>query len=123
MGDASYLPVFEPGQLQTLASLHIAASFDAYYVGLPFWGLASAVCSCLWFQSRYIPRALAGFGVISSIWFVVCAFIGVPHFDRIVGASRFDVPVVVFGISHRPARPDMASACAPDSASLKEKRV
>ena len=63
LGDASYLPVFAEGQLQTLARLHIAASYDAYYVGLPFWGLASTVCSYLWFKSRYIPRALAAFGV------------------------------------------------------------
>jgi hypothetical protein len=54
LGDAAYLPVFEADQLQTLARLHI--SIDAYYVGLPFWGLASTVCSYLWFKSRYIPR-------------------------------------------------------------------
>jgi hypothetical protein len=98
LGDAAYLPVFEAVQLQTLARLHIAASFDAYYVGLPFWGLASAVCSCLWFKSRYIPRALAAFGVISSTWCVICAFafIVFPHFDATVNAYWFDVPMVIF---------------------------
>lgn len=45
LGDAAYLPVFGADQLQTLARLHI--SIDAYYVGLPFWGLASTVCSYL----------------------------------------------------------------------------
>jgi hypothetical protein len=66
LGDAAYLPVFKADQLQTLARLHITSSYDAYYVGLPFWGLASTVCGYLWFKSRYIPRALAAFGVISS---------------------------------------------------------
>jgi hypothetical protein len=98
LGDASYLPVFRPDQLQTLARLHLAASSDAYYVGLPFWGLASTVCSYVWFKSRYIPRALAGFGVVSSAWCVICAFafVAFPHFDAMVNASWFDVPMVIF---------------------------
>lgn len=98
LGDAAYLPVFKADQLQTLARLHLVTSFDAYYVGLPFWGLASTVCSYLWFKSRYIPRALAAFGVISSIWCVICgfAFIAYPHFDALVGLSWFDVPLVLF---------------------------
>ncbi|MGZ7065282.1 MAG: DUF4386 domain-containing protein [Candidatus Aminicenantales bacterium] len=98
LGDAAYLPVFKADQLQTLARLNIAASNDAYYVGLPFWGLASTVCSALWFKSRYIPRALAAFGVISSAWCVICAFafIAFPHFDATVNASWFDVPMVIF---------------------------
>lgn len=98
LGDAAYLPVFKADQLQTLARLHTASSFDAYYIGLPFWGLASTVCSYLWFKSRYIPRALAGFGVISSIWCVICAFafIAFPHFDETVNLWWFDVPMVIF---------------------------
>jgi hypothetical protein len=98
LGDAAYLPVFNADQLQSLARLHLAASWDAYYIALPFWGLASTVCSCLWFKSRYIPRALAAFGVISSAWCVICAFafIVFPHFEATVGLSWFDVPMVLF---------------------------
>ncbi len=96
LGDAAYLPVFEADQLQTLARLHI--SIDAYYVGLPFWGLASTVCSYLWFKSRYVPRALAAFGVISSAWCVMCAFafIVFPRFETTVNAYWFDMPMVIF---------------------------
>lgn len=101
LGDAAYLPVFQAAQLQTLARLHIAASFDAYYVGLPFWGLASTVCSYLWFKSRYVPRALAAAGVISSAWCVICAFafIAFPNFDKMVGLYWFDMPMVIFEIA------------------------
>jgi uncharacterized protein DUF4386 len=101
LGDAAYLPVFKPDQLQTLARLRIAASFDAYYVGLPFWGLASTACSYLWFKSRYIPRGLAIFGVISSAWCVICAFafLVFPHFDNTVNAYWFDVPMTVFELA------------------------
>ncbi len=99
LGDAAYLPVFGADQLQTLARLHI--SIDAYYVGLPFWGLASTVCSYLWFKSRYIPRALAAFGMISSAWCVICAFafIVFPHFEVAVHAGWFDMPLVIFEIA------------------------
>src|SRR5258708_35332268 len=97
-GDADYLPVFEPGQLRALASLHLATSYDAYYVGLAFWTLASTVCSYLWFKSRYIPRALAGFGALSSAWCVTCAFafIVFPKLAKTIGAMWFDGPLVIF---------------------------
>jgi hypothetical protein len=99
LGDASYLSVFEPAQLQTLARLHI--STDAYYIGLPFWGLASTVCSYLWFRSRYVPRGLATFGVIASAWCVICAFafIVFPRFETAVNAYWFDMPLVVFELA------------------------
>src|SRR6202011_3212224 len=84
LGSAGYLQVFEADRLQALARLHLAANFDDYYVGLPFFGLAATVCSYLWLKSRYIPRALAAFGVISSAWCVICAFVFIifPHFNK-----------------------------------------
>jgi uncharacterized protein DUF4386 len=98
LGTAAYLPVFQADQLQALARLHLSASFDAYYVGLPFWGLASTVCSYLWIKSRYIPRPLAAFGLVSSAWAVLCAFafIVFPQSAAIVNAYWFDVPMTVF---------------------------
>ncbi|MFC2151824.1 DUF4386 domain-containing protein [Bacteroidota bacterium] len=100
LGDTAYLSVFETDQLQTLSRLHLSSSWDAYYVGLPFWGLASAVCSYLLFKSKYIPRALAAFGIISSVWCVFCAFTYIifPNFDKMVHAGWFDVPLVIFEI-------------------------
>jgi len=82
LGSASYLQVFEADRLQALARLHLGANFDAYYVGLPFFGLAATVCAYLWLKSNYIPKGLAVFGVISSAWCVVCAFV-FPHFPSL----------------------------------------
>jgi len=98
LGNAAYLPVFETNQLQALARLQLSSGYDAYYIGLPFWGLASTIGSYLLFTSRYIPRALAGFGVISSVWCVFCAFafIVFPHFEATVDASWFDMPLFLF---------------------------
>src|SRR5213079_2386534 len=73
LSDASYLKIFEPDRLQALARVQVAGSFDDYYVGLPFFGLAATVCAWLWFKSNYIPKGLAPFGVISSAWCVFCA--------------------------------------------------
>src|SRR5213080_3860678 len=66
LSNPSYLQVFEPDRLQAMARLHLGANFDAYYVGLPFFGLAATICAWLWFKSNYIPKGLALVGVISS---------------------------------------------------------
>jgi hypothetical protein len=101
LDSASYLQVFEADRLQALARLHLGANFDAYYVGLPFFGLAATVCSYLWLKSNYIPRALAGFGVISSAWCVICAFVFLifPHFNKLVNDYWFDSPMALFELA------------------------
>ena len=98
LGTASYLQVFEADRLQALARLHIAANFDAYYVGLPFFGLAATVCAYLFLKSKYIPKGLALFGVISSAWCVVCAFVYLlfPGFAKPVDPYWFDSPMAIF---------------------------
>src|SRR5213596_2127667 len=98
LGDASYLKVFEPDRLQALARVQIAGSFDDYYVGLPFFGLAATVCAWLWLKSNYIPKALSIFGVIASAWCVLCAFVYLifPDFNKIVNDYIFDTPMALF---------------------------
>jgi len=98
LGNANYLQAFEPNRLQAMARLHLGANFDAYYVGLPFFGLAATVCAWLWLKSHYIPKGLAIFGVISSAWCVLCAFIFLifPHFNKIVNDYIFDSPMALF---------------------------
>ena len=98
LGDAAYLSAFEADQLQTLSRLPLSSSWDAYYVGLPFWGFASLVCSFLWFRSAYIPKALAVFGIVASLWCVICSFIFIifPAFEETVNVWYFDMPLVIF---------------------------
>jgi hypothetical protein len=98
LGSASYLQVFEADRLQALARLSLAANFDDYYAGLPFFGLAATVCAYLWLKSNYIPKGLAAFGVISSAWCVICAFVFLifPHFNKIVNDYWFDSPMAIF---------------------------
>jgi hypothetical protein len=96
LSGADYLRVFEADRLQALARLYLGT--PAYGVGLPFYGLASAVCSYLWFKSRYIPRALAAWGGISSVWCVMCAFAFIifPDFAKTVNPWWFDSPMASF---------------------------
>jgi len=98
LGDATYLKVFEPDRLQALARVQLAGSFDDYYVGLPFFGLAATVCAYMWLKSKYIPRALSIFGVIGSAWCVICAFIFLvfPNFNKVVNDYIFDTPMALF---------------------------
>jgi hypothetical protein len=96
LSGADYLRVFETDRLQALARLYLGT--PAYGVGLPFYGLGSAVCSYLWFKSRYIPRALAAWGVISSVWCVTCALAVIifPDFAKTVNPWWFDSPMASF---------------------------
>jgi hypothetical protein len=101
LGSAAYLQVFEADRLQALARLQIAANFDDYYLGLPFFGLAATVCSYLWLKSGYIPKPLAAFGVISSAWCVICAFVFLifPNFNKVVNDYWFDSPMALFELA------------------------
>lgn len=101
LGDAAYLSTLRPEQLQTLARLGLSTSYDAYYVGLPFWGLASTLCAWLWLKSGYISKAMAIYGLLASAWCVGCAFafIAIPHFDRMLNASWYDLPLLLFELA------------------------
>jgi hypothetical protein len=98
LGDSSSQSVFGAGGVPAIARLYFGRGFEAYYVGLPFYALASTVCSRLFLRSGYIPKALAFFGVISSAWCVACAFLYIvsPDFGRAVNPYWFDSPMALF---------------------------
>jgi len=98
LGSTPYLQVYQSDQVQALARLQVAANFDDYYVGLPFFGLAATICAYLWFKSGYIAKTLATFGVISSAWCAISAlvFLIFPNFNQIVNDYWFDSPMAIF---------------------------
>ncbi len=101
LGTRSYLQAFEPERLQALSRLYIAANFDAYYVGLPFLGMAATVTGYLFLKSNYIPKGLALFGMIVSAWCVLCSFIYLvfPGFAKAVNPYWFDSPMAIFELA------------------------
>jgi hypothetical protein len=98
LSHAAYLQAFETDRLQVLARATIAATFDDYYIGLPFFSLALTICAYLWLKSNYVPRWLSWFGIVSSAWCVICAFIYLlfPAFAKPVDPYWFDSPMALF---------------------------
>jgi hypothetical protein len=67
LSGVDYLQAFDASQLQSLARLFVSARGLGFDVGFVFLGLGSTVFAYLLFKSRYIPRALAGWGIFSSL--------------------------------------------------------
>jgi len=67
LGDADYLKAFETSQLQAMARLALSASGAGYEIGLMFLALGTSVFAWLLLKSRYVPRALAAWGILSSV--------------------------------------------------------
>ncbi|MFL6569000.1 MAG: DUF4386 domain-containing protein [Chthoniobacterales bacterium] len=66
-----YMQAFSAEQTQGLAYAFVRVYADSFNVGFFFLGLGSAVFSYIWWKSRYIPRALAGLGIIGSLTMAV----------------------------------------------------
>ena len=60
--------------------------------------------SMVWFKSNYIPKGLALFGLISSAWCVICAFVFLvfPGFAKPVGSL-----LVRFADGHLRTNPEL----------------
>jgi hypothetical protein len=101
LSGASYLHSFDANRLEALARLSISAHADAYGVGLVFAGLRSTVFCCLWFKSRFIPRALAAWGVGASLLMGASAFAFIifPELAKIVAVEIYGTPIFFFELT------------------------
>ncbi len=97
LNDVDFSHAFGTERLFAMVRLHLIGE-DIYYVGLLFWALGCTVISCLLFKSQYIPKTLSAFGIISSVWCVVCTFIFYifPNYANVVNLWWFDSPMVLF---------------------------
>lgn len=95
-----YVRAFPADQLPSMARLYLSG-FTLLGVGLVFWSLGVLVGSYLWLRSRYIPRALAAFGILASAWCAVLVFGGliVPDFVRRVNRTSYDTPMALFELA------------------------
>ena len=71
----SYLQAFETTQLQVLARVFVGAQGAGLSIAFVFLGLGSAVFSYLWLKSGYIPRAIAVWGIFSSLVLTIVGLI------------------------------------------------
>ena len=101
LSGAEYLKAFEVDRLQALARLSLFAHGAAYNVGLIFFGLRSTTFCYLWFKSGFIPRALAGWGVVASFLMGAStfSFIIYPELGKLVPVEIYGGPIFVFELS------------------------
>jgi hypothetical protein len=100
LSGADYLRVFEADRLQALASIYIGAHGAGYNVAEMFLGLGSTVFAYLWFKSRYIPRALAAWGVFASLLVATCTLTSMifPTFQDISFPVCY-LPIAIFELT------------------------
>lgn len=97
-GGTGYSQVFGSERLQTLAALRLASAWDAYYVGLGFYGLANMIFCYLWLKSRYVTVVLSGWGLLSSLFMGFCAFAYLlfPGFSAVISPDWYEPPLFLF---------------------------
>ena len=97
--DTMYLQGFDGRQLQVLARLLVGGQGLSLQIAFVFLGSGTAVFACLWWRSRYIPRALAAVGILGASLLAVAtvAIMIVPDLG-VIGLS-YMMPLGVFEIS------------------------
>jgi hypothetical protein len=90
LSGADSLRSLTPDQLQALARFFFSLERTGYRIGMLFFGLGSIIFCYLWFKSRYIPRALAVWGILASLVPLVVSFalLVVPALDATYGPFR-----------------------------------
>jgi hypothetical protein len=78
LGGTAYLSGADPNELALLARLAISGHSAAYGFALVLAGLGSTVFAILWWRSGYVPRWLAGLGVLASVLLAIGTFIVIP---------------------------------------------
>lgn len=98
LGDTALLRTFGPDGLASLAGMQVDSSREAYYIGLAFNGLGSALFAWVFFQSRYIPRPLAVWGMLACLYEGFCgfAYLIYPGFGAILSANWYELPSMTF---------------------------
>lgn len=100
LAGAGALQGFGPDGLAALAGAQLDAGRDAYYIGLVFNGLGSALFAWVLFQSRYIPRPLAWWGILSAVYEGFCGFsyLLYPRFGGMHSANWYELPPMTFDL-------------------------
>jgi Domain of unknown function (DUF4386) len=119
LSGAQYLHAFDVRQLQAFARLLISVEAAGFQLGFVFLGLGSALFSYLWLQSGYIPRAIAGWGIFSSLVLALVTLaillfppLGVMGLTYMAPMFFYEVGIGIWllmkGISIRPEAPAIA---------------
>ena len=96
---ADYLSAIPVRQLDVAAYVGLEAHSAAFNLAIFFYSLGATAFSYLLFRSRYIPRWLAGLGVIGSVMVVIgtAMHFAAPVYDSMF-AGLYWIPVAVFEV-------------------------
>lgn len=98
---ANHAAAFDANQLHALTVLHpLAASTD---VAAIFFCTGSTIFFYVFFQTRYIPRMLSGWGVFASVlyvamWFADLVAPGLPGVVQVIGSIPILIAEVTTGL-------------------------
>jgi hypothetical protein len=100
LSGAAYLQAFNTEELQALARLFYSVGGAGYRIGFVFLALGATLFSYLMFKSRYIPRALAAWGIFAYLvmLLVTLAVMVFPHLAGIVNMVHY-MPAFVFEVT------------------------
>ncbi|WP_158545090.1 DUF4386 domain-containing protein [Dyella monticola] len=93
--DARYAAVFSRQQIQSLVWLFNDTHDAGYNIGLIFLSLGCVVFSWLFLKSRYTPRLLAGFGLLSYAVMLAGTMVTIVWPTNPVGVN-FDTPAGLY---------------------------
>src|SRR5689334_3755027 len=101
LSGASYLSGLDSAGIASLARVSVGAHNSAYGVALILFGFGSTIFCYLWLKSGYIPRPLAAFGVIASLWIGLCSFgfVVFPELNRVIGVGYYGGPIFLFELT------------------------
>ncbi len=73
----------------------------AYNVALILFGFGSPVFCYLWLRSGYIPKPLAVWGLLASVWIGSCAFTFVvfPELTKVISVGYYGGPIFLFELT------------------------
>jgi Domain of unknown function (DUF4386) len=101
LSGASYLATVRPDELAALARVSIGAHGSGYGVVLLLFGFGSPVFCYLWLRSGYIPKPLAMWGLLASVWIGTCAFgfIIFPELTTVITVGYYGGPIFLFELT------------------------
>jgi len=102
LSGADYLKVFGPDQLAALARIPVGSYGSGTIVTFVLLGIGSTVFCWLWLKSGYIPKALAGLGVVGSLMIAAgsFSFVVFPHLASVAAVGYgYMLPLGVFEVT------------------------
>jgi hypothetical protein len=101
LSGASYLTTVNSDELAALARVSIGAHNSAYGVALLLFGFGSPVFCYLWLRSGYIPKPLAVWGLLASVWIGICSFTFVvfPEIQKVITVGYYGGPIFLFELT------------------------